>query len=50
MHGRVYIRRGNPGWYYFDLFGWLPFARFNHGGWVVLSFQWWRDHWRRTAR
>lgn len=49
MHGKVYIRRGQPGWYYVDLFGWRPFEHFNHGGWVAIHLSWASRHWG-TAR
>lgn len=45
MHRRIIVRRGTPGWYYVDLFGWRPFERFMHGGWIALSPAWVRRHW-----
>ena len=46
MHMKVFVRRGRPGWYYVDLFGWRPFENCKHGGWMCLNAKWFRHHWR----
>jgi len=32
----------SPGWYYVSIFGWQPFAFLMHGGWIFLSFAWFK--------
>lgn len=42
----IYLRKHehSRGWYYLSIFGWQPFARFGHGGWVCLNWKWLRTH------
>lgn len=42
----VYFRKSPyyKRWYYLSIFGWKPFSRFNHGGWMYFNWKWIKHH------
>jgi hypothetical protein len=42
MHSKIYFHTHDSDWrwIYLDVFGWLPFDWFKHGGWFYLNGSW----------